>query len=217
MTWDSSLFEANSTNTVQIYYVNTTREDENVLQFDSNSNSVGYAFVNMTSDWLEGAASTQLTLNLLSIEPTDGYRKILSGPVITLTAKNSTDATQSSPSTSSSKKLGEKVGLPVGLVVAIAILIALGIFFCMRKRHGKGYLTGQSRGQRVGKQGTGGASHKRQVSFHDEPTRGVELQDRNKGLTGEDNWDWGSPVSSPTSARGSNAFRDEINRQRSGR
>ena len=61
--------------------------------------------------------------------------------------------------------------------------------------------------------------HKRDASFHDEPTRGMELQNRNSGLTGEDNWDWGSPVSSPTTVggRNSNAFREEIQRQRSGK
>ena len=95
----------------------------------------------------------------------------------------------------------------------------MALFICFRKRRAKGYGAGKSLRQRVGS-GTGGG-HRRDASFHDEPTTGVELRDRNRGLTGEtpeDNWDWGSPVSSPTSAGGGgNAFRDEIQRQRSGR
>ena len=73
--------------------------------------------------------------------------------------------------------------------------------------------------------------HRRDPSFHDEPTRGMELQNRAGagaaggaagGGSGGDNWDWGSPVSSPTNTtitggRDSNAFRDEIQRQRSGK
>ena len=52
----------------------------------------------------------------------------------------------------------------------------------------------------------------------------MELQNRNvKSGGGEDNWDWGSPVSSPTTttitggSSGGNAFREEMRRQRSGK
>ncbi len=48
-------------------------------------------------------------------------------------------------------------------------------------------------------------------SFHDEPTRGVELGRMSK----EDDWGWGSPVGSPT-AGGGNVFREEVERQKSG-
>ncbi len=74
--------------------------------------------------------------------------------------------------------------------------MAVGLFLCCRKRKGKGYGAGKSLRQRVG-----GGGHRRDASFHDEPTGGLELRERNKGLTGEesgDNWDWGSPVGSPT-------------------
>ena len=115
--------------------------------------------------------------------------------------------------------MGEKVGIPVGLVFLIVAVIAVALFVCFRKRRSKGYGAGKSLRQRVG----GGASrgHRRDPSFHDEPTTGVELKDRNTRLTGEspeDNWDWGSPVGSPAHAGGAgNAFRDEIQRQRGGR
>ena len=95
----------------------------------------------------------------------------------------------------------------------------MALFVCFRKRRGKGYGSGKSLRQRVGSGARRG--HRRGPSFHDEPNTGVELKDRTKGVKGEsseDSWDWGSPVSSPTSAGGGgNAFRDEIQRQRSGR
>ena len=223
VTWDTAIFQKNSTNTIQVYYVNVTGEDENILAFQNNTNLKGYVYMNMSRTWLDNNPSVKLTLEMISLEDgTESDLKILHGPVFELVASNATNTTSSQSSSSSSsgsKRLGEKVGLPIGLVVLIAILIALGIFICMRRRGGQGYPTRQSRSQRTMENQAGvAARHKRQVSFHDEPTRGMELQDRNKGLTGEDNWDWGSPVTSPVSAgRQSNAFRDEINRQRSGR
>lgn len=92
----------------------------------------------------------------------------------------------------------------------------------MRKRRGLGYGGGKAaRSQRMNAAaapvaGPTRGHHRRGSSFHDEPTRGVELQDRNGG---GDSWDWGSPVSSPTTAggRNSNAFREEMQRQKSGR
>lgn len=225
MTWDPSLFEDGASNTVQAYNVDASGLNSpataDILASLNATNFQGSVFLNMSSVWLNGQPTANLTLSLtVNQEGTDP--KVFAGPTFTLLSTSSSDSTDSEPSSapSSSKKLGEKVGLPVGLVFLIVAAIAVALFVCFRKRRGKGYGTGKSLSQRVGSGASRG--HRRDPSFHDEPTTGVELKDRNKEPTGtssEDNWDWESPVTSPTNAGGgaSNAFRDEIQRQRSGR
>ncbi|CAF9922099.1 hypothetical protein IMSHALPRED_005335 [Imshaugia aleurites] len=224
VTWDPSLFEDGANNTVQVYNVDATGLNSpttaDILASLNATNYQGSVFLNMSSAWLIGQPTANLIIYLI-VNQTREDLKIFPGPTFTLLSTSSSDSTHSTPSTapSTSKQLGEKVGIPIGLVFLIVAAIAVAAFVCFRKRKGKGYGAGKSLRQRVG--GAAGRAHRRDPSFHDEPTTGVELKDRNKGLTGEspeDNWDWGSPVSSPTSAGGvSNAFRDEIQRQRSRR
>ena len=224
VTWDTSLFEDGANNTVQVYNSDASGLDSpataEILASLNATNYEGSVFLNMSSAWLGDQSSTNLTLALI-VDENGSDVKVFAGPTFTLLSTSDSGSTHFEPSStpSSSKELGEKVGLPIGLVFLIVAAIAAGLFVCFRKRRGKGYGAGKSLGQRVGS-GTG-RGHRRDASFHDEPTTGVELKDRNKGLTGEapeDNWEWGSPVSSPTSIGGAgNAFRDEIQRQRSGR
>lgn len=190
-----------------------------VIQNGTAPNSAGGIFFNMTSEWLNAKSTINISLGIDSKleSQTSAEGRNLPGPIFVLMSSKNT--TTSSPS-SSSKRLGEKVGIPVGLVVLILAVIAIAGFLFLRKRRGQGYGGSGTRNQRIAKVTTpvAGRGHRRDASFHDEPTRGVELQERNRDMTGEDNWEWGSPVSSPTSGeRGSNAFRDEISRQRGGR
>ena len=183
----------------------------------------------MNALWLDDQSTANLTLSLVVDQPGSSESKVYDGPTFTLLSISSSADSSTSPSPSSTtaptdKKLGEKVGLPIGLVALIVLAGAVALFLCCRKRRNKGYGTGKSLRQRVsGGSGDGaGRGHRRDASFHDEPTvGGMELKDRNKGLTGEapaDNWDWNSPVGSPSDgAGGGNAFRDEIQRQRGGR
>ncbi|KAL9065646.1 MAG: hypothetical protein Q9161_008090 [Pseudevernia consocians] len=224
VTWDTSLFEDGANNTVQVYNVDATDLNSpgtaDILASLNATNFEGSVFLNMSSAWLSSQPTANLTIALI-VDQEGRDPEIFAGPVFTLLSTSSSDSTHSEPSSapSSGKKLGEKVGLPIGLVFLIVAAIAVAFFVCFRKRRGKGYGTGKSLRQRVS--GGAGRGHRRDPSFHDEPTTGVELKDRNKGLTGEspeDNWEWGSPVSSPTTAGGAgNAFRDEIQRQRSRR
>lgn len=171
----------------------------------------------MDPDWLNTSSPANLTLYLKNSE-TDGT---LPGPTFTLTDSNSTSNTTHSNSPEKSKKLGQAVGIPVGLVFLLGAVALVAGFLYMRRHRGLGYGGGKAaRGQRMDAAvaPVAGRGHRRGESFHDEPTRGVELQERNRGLTGEDNWDWGSPVSSPTAGGGGgNAFREEVQRQRGGR
>ena len=224
MTWDTSLFEDGANNTVLVYNVDAaglkSPTTAKILASLNATNYQGSVFLNMSSDWLSGLPTANLTLSLI-VEQKDEDTKAYAGPTFTLLSTSDSESTHSEPSSapSSSKKLGEKVGLPIGLVFLIIAVVAVALFVCSRRRKGKGYGTGKSLRERVGSGARRG--HRRDPSFHDEPTSGVELKDRNKGYTGEsaaDNWDWGSPVSSPaTTSGGGNAFRDEIQRQRSGR
>ncbi|KAL9135319.1 MAG: hypothetical protein Q9175_003495 [Cornicularia normoerica] len=230
VTWDPSIFEDGANNTVQVYNVDATGLNSpttaDILASLNATNFQGSVFLNMSSLWLGGQPTANLTLSLI-VNQISSDPKIFAGPAFTLLSTSSSDdSTHTAPSSSapsSGARLGEKVGLPIGLVFLIVAAIAVALFVCFRKRRGKGYGTGKSLRERVGGSSGGtGRGHRRDASFHDEPTTGgVELKDRDRGLTGEsaeDNWDWGSPVSSPTNAGGaSNAFRDEIQRQRSGR
>ena len=212
MTWDTSLFAANTTSTVEVeYFDNPDDKTASTVPLEGLKapNSDGAMYINTTSSWLKGQSSVNLTLFFISEDDT-----VLTGPTIHLTKSNST-----APSGSNKKKLGEEVGIPVGLVVIGAALLIIGAFVCLRRRARGFTVTGKPRDMAAA---TGGIAatrgHRRDPSFHDEPTRGVELQDRNKAYAGDDNWDWGSPVSSPTrGGSGGNVFRDEVGRQKVGR
>ncbi|KAL6717645.1 hypothetical protein ACLMJK_005560 [Lecanora helva] len=221
--WDPNLFSSSTNNTIKLVFLKTNsphETDENsTINSTTASNSLGSTYLSMSSSSLNGSAVANLSLILENTEKDERYR----GPTLLFEKPIST-----SPS-SHSKKLGEEVGIPIGLVFLIAAVALVAAFLCIRKRRHSsgGYGAGGkgARSQRMAAASSapnrGSRGHRRDPSFHDEPTKGgMELQNRNSGLTGEDNWDWGSPVSSPTSAgggRGSNAFRDEIQRQRSGK
>ena len=215
--WDTSIFEANTTESIWLSYfqnpeVSTATSD--AVFNETALDNQGSAILHMNQSFLDQAhgASANMTLFLAS------GGKTLTGPTFMLS--NATNTTSLDSSDSDKKKLGEKVGIPVGLVILGVALIGLGAFICMRRRAARGYGVGRSKGQGfTPAAAAGGRGHRRDASFHDEPTRGVELQNRNRGANAQDdNWDWESQPSSPTTAgKGSNAFRDELGRQRNTR
>lgn len=224
VTWDQSLFTPNSTNTIVLHSlldlgVEST-DKMTTLQETKAPNSQGTIFLKMISKWLNKGSTTNLTLSLRN-DQANSEPYILPGPVVKLVGIDIASNTTHTTPSSKAEKLGEAVGIPMGLVFLIIAVALIAAFICMRKRRGLGYGGGKAaRSQRMEAAVAPVASRgrRRAASFHDEPTRGMELQDRSKGLTGEDNWDWGSPVSSPTTGgRNSNAFRDEMQRQKSGR
>lgn len=224
VTWDQSLFTPNSTNTIVLLSIvdlgENSTDNITTLQETKAPNSQGTVFLKMISEWLNKGSIANLTLSLRN-DQANGEPYMLPGPDITLKGSKSTSNGTHSPPANKAKKLGEAVGIPMGLVFLMIAVALIAAFLYMRKRRGLGHGGGKaSRSQRMEAAVAPVASrgHRRDASFHDEPTRGMELQDRSRGLTGEDNWDWGSPVSSPTTGeRTSNAFRDEMQRQRSAR
>lgn len=183
----------------------------------------------MDPDWLQGESRNNLTLGLQAIDR-DGST-IAGGPTISLiTSPIPSPLPSPNPSPAASKhasssKLGVEVGLPIALVFLAALCI--GLFLMLRRRRrARGYLG--PRGQRMRAHGeakltgdelrsTTTATRSRRGSGKDESVQGgVELQPRT-GHRREDSM--GGSLTSPvspisSSGRTSNAFRDEIERQR---
>lgn len=251
VTWDASILAINSNVTVRLSTAASENSstaqpagDNSSLFEQSVASAQGFLFINFTRELLKNQNSTNLTLYLQ--EDDKGNNKQYAGPTFTLNDDETPDntkpalgpSTTSSSSGSSSKNLGEKVGAPVGTIAFVAILAILAFFLWRRYRRrngasggGQDYLSGRSHDQRTAMPATaamsGGRGHRRVESFHDEPTRGMELQERHSGVSalsqrpgaGDDNWDWGqdtvSSPSSPTSGGRSNVFREELQRQKS--
>lgn len=233
--WDRRYFEPNVTNftatiTIEVTYVD---DPDNKVAFSRKGipNSRGYELIRMDKEWLEGGQANNLTLNIASSN-SRGDEKSSSGPRFVLHPNSDPEKTESS-SDDKSSKVGMGVGIPIGL--AFIAVVAFGLFYFLRKRRrgavgaassrGKGYLTGRSRSQRIsGDRGiqldedefVGGT--RGSEPFRDEPTHGVELQDRSRGRVMNDSFE--SLPSSPENFAGQgqgtsmNAFRDEIARQR---
>ena len=180
-----------------------------LFQTNPTPNINGRANISIYEDFLAGDSTVNLTLSLAVSSP-DEPRYAKPGPTIVLENKKASNGSSDSNS-GSEEELSQKVGIPIGLVVFLVILAGLIFFVLRRRRAGAKLLTGKSQSQRTVTPALAGP-HRRQSSFHDEPTRGMELQDRRSG---EDNWGWSSPTTSPTS--GDNVFREEIGRQRTGR
>ena len=144
VTWDPSLFDDGANNTVQVYSAYNTALNSpataDLLTSLNATNSQGSVFLNVSSAWLKGQSTANLTLALI-VDQEDKDPKSFVGPTFNLLSTSSSeDSSHPAPSSapSSSKKLGEKVGLPVGLVFLIIAAIAVALFVCFRRRRGKG-------------------------------------------------------------------------------
>lgn len=184
-------------------------------------NSDGEVELEMDPEWLQGGTRNNLTFSLRATDR-DGFHED-PGPTVSLITVPTPSATPSAAGGKhSSSKLGVEVGVPIAIVFLAAICI--GLFLVFRRRR-KGYVGGRTRSQRMKGHGdvklTGDdfrtTTRSRQDSFKDEPVQGgVELQPR-VGHRREDSMGGNliSPISPISSAgRTSNAFRDEIERQR---
>ena len=104
------------------------------------------------------------------------------------------------------------VGIPLGIIFLLALIG--GLFLVLRKRR-RGYLGSRRRTAPL----TGDdfrTTRSRGDSFKDEPVQDVELQPRNGHQRGDSMSDFTVSPVSDIEREGSNAFRDEIARQRAG-
>ncbi|KAL8956599.1 MAG: hypothetical protein Q9183_006269, partial [Haloplaca sp. 2 TL-2023] len=201
-TWDPRLFGADSENTVRLFYFNGDNRTQ-IFYTAPLTNDKFSTEISIAPDFLHGE-HTNLTLYLHATEPLDDTApSVLSGPIFVLNG-NATNNGTSEDGGDGDKDIGKKAGIPVGLGVFLIAVAGL-IFFFLRRRKNKtgGYMSKRSASSRM--TGDGGG-------FRDEPTRGLELQDRN-GHGRQDSWEAGWDTSS-SQGGGGNAFRDEIDRQR---
>lgn len=155
MTWDASLFAANSTIVIALNYYNTT----STMAWTSDTLPVQQSFVavQMQSSWLQGYKSNNLTFEAISYtaKSPQGAATPLTGPTIVLT----TSHLPAPPPTQLPSKESMMIALPIAL--GCCAFIVLGLFFGMRKhrilgvgsvygRRGRGYGERKSRRQRLG-------------------------------------------------------------------
>lgn len=246
MTWDPTVFDLKSNVTLLLIPAQDTKglldpsanRDPDALFNTTVPANKGSVQFNTTPSMLKNSTFGNLTFYILDVGASEEHKYF--GPTFTLvddttSANNDTssepntshNSTGSGGGSSKSKELGKDVGAPIGSIALVAILAIIAFFLYRRygsRGVGSDYLSRKSHSQRTTSTGgygaaaaaTAGRSHRRTESFHDEPTRGMELQDRGNagGAGAADNWDWGrDSVSSPTSPGRSNVFRDEISRQ----
>ncbi|KAL8867457.1 MAG: hypothetical protein Q9198_008506 [Flavoplaca austrocitrina] len=213
VTWDPTLFANESTNNILLRIVTPADSDGNtesqvIWKHEGVRNEEGqvsdFLVHHDTFDAEEFGLknNTNLTLFIKS-EPSD--QPVWSGPTLTLLVnKNSKNGTKDGKD----NHIGEKAGIPVGLGVFLIAVAGL-VFWFLRRRKNKsaGYMAKRKGGSRMtgDETGVGGG-------FRDEPTRGMELQDR-QGHGRQDSWDAGWDSTS-SQGGGGNTFRDEIDRQR---
>ncbi|KAL9595362.1 MAG: hypothetical protein Q9219_006488 [cf. Caloplaca sp. 3 TL-2023] len=222
VTWDPTLFAYNSTNVVEVKHANTTTptnptspdpanntENNNLGYSAPLPNEKGFWTMEMHQEYLQDHRNnTPLTLFIRSKSPS-GEPVIKSGPVFSLATMNATDVKNSTSSHGKGNDLGEKAGIPVGLGVFLIAAAGLLFWFLRRRRNNSaGYMS--KRGAVTGTRDLAGGGER---GFRDEPTRGLELQDRGAGHGRQDSWEAGWDTGS-SQGGGGNAFRDEIDRQR---
>ncbi|KAI4107297.1 MAG: hypothetical protein LQ339_002695 [Xanthoria mediterranea] len=218
LTWDPTLFEFDSTNSIRLTTV-TSADAEGVTnntviwKQDGVRNENGQVpnFQIKAEDFQDFNLKNNTNLTLfMSSDPSDA--PVWSGPTLTLIldAKIALNGTKGG---NGNNHIGEKAGIPVGLGVFLIAVAGL-VFWFLRRRRNKsaGYMAkrkGTSSRMTGDESGVGGGG------FTDEPTRGMELQDR-QGHGRQDSWEagWDSTSSQGGGGGGGNTFRDEIDRQR---
>ncbi|KZF19934.1 hypothetical protein L228DRAFT_285329 [Xylona heveae TC161] len=217
VTWDPSFFTINSTVTIEAKPSGASEDDDKVDTWSSKPslNIFGHVSLTMTKSIIsDNDSERNLTLYLVALDvngrsPPQTY----TGPTVLLVgAKSGHSGSGSHPS----QGTGLAIGLPIAII--IILLVSIGLYFGMRKHRGtrKGYGIGKSRRQRMG-------GHIPLDQDEGSVPLGADFQQANGGrrankeetllqaedaATGYDN----APTSGPP-----NVFRDEIERQRTGR
>ncbi|PSN61164.1 hypothetical protein BS50DRAFT_155671 [Corynespora cassiicola Philippines] len=216
-TWNPDKFPLNSTVTVKVLWANDSSQQ--TWSSDPTDNSWGFVSVDMKKDWMLGYNMYNLTFQALVFEGDSPSKKAeaYEGPQITL--KNEPPRhLEPSPQTKVNKE-GLMIGLPIGL--GFVLIVVVGLLWGMKKhrtiglgnimgRRSKGYGAGKSRRQRLGL-GKKGAIRLEER----EAQSGGVYSDAGHGHRDS----LGSLVSDDDirPAPGGNHFRDEVQRQRTGR
>lgn len=223
MTWDPSIFNGTFNTTVSLFYVTEKTRDDGFARWSQTvPNGIGSVEVTMDKEWLDNQPRNNLSVWIQTTAP-GGNRTNLAGPVISLIEPPTPSASPSASHAAAAPaphnppdKTKMEVGIPIA-IVAFLVAFSAGLFLVMRRRR-RGYMGSRKRGHGAVPL-TGDefrTTRSRDNSFKDEPAQGVELQSRGGHRKENSMGDqMGSP---PTDSRceGSNAFREEIARQRAG-
>ncbi|KAF2107297.1 hypothetical protein BDV96DRAFT_653888 [Lophiotrema nucula] len=219
-TWNPDNFPINSTVTIKIQYFNDSLQE--AWSSDQTDNSWGFVAFTTKKEWLQGYSQYNLTFTALNFEATDPAKQAdaIEGPLITLTNEPPNHYTPPEH-TKTPNKEGLMIGLPVAL--GFVLLVVIGLWFGMRKhrtiglgnimgRRNKGYGVGKSRRQRLGlgKKGAIRLEEQRAPTYRNAP------QPQPAHARGDSLGSLVSDDEIQPAPRG-NQFRDEIQRQRTGR
>ncbi|KAL8835807.1 MAG: hypothetical protein Q9176_006688 [Flavoplaca citrina] len=214
LTWDPTLFTNESTNNIFLRIVTPANSDgvvdsQVIWSHKGVRNEEGQVsdfLVHQDTFEAEDFGLKNNTNVTLFLESNPSDEPVQTGPILTLIV----DENYSKNGTKDGKDshIGEKAGIPVGLGLFLIAVAGL-VFWLLRRRKNKsaGYMAKRKGVSRMtgDETGVGGG-------FRDEPTRGMELQDR-QGHGRQDSWDAGWDSTS-SQGGGGNTFRDEIDRQR---
>ncbi|KAI9892704.1 MAG: hypothetical protein M1814_001124 [Vezdaea aestivalis] len=216
VTWDPDFFKINTTLEVLVDYTNPQGGGLNVYTSPETPNAYGFVTVSMDNRWLNDNSENNLTFSIIQLDKTPSKKpNYYQGPTVRLIQK---PAKHYAPSPETPKP--DRKSLAIGLPVALggALFIVLGVCFWNRKHRqigignimGRraGYGVGKSRRQRIGKAGAIRLTETPSKDvFRDEPPRPGHARDTSLG----------SLVSEGADERTqSNAFRSEVQRQRTG-
>ncbi|KAJ4297931.1 hypothetical protein N0V90_005830 [Kalmusia sp. IMI 367209] len=218
--WNPKFFDdVNSTVQIKIQWANDSAVE--AWSSDNIQNGWGNLAVKMDKELLQGYSMYNLTFRILNFKGSDpnAQAQAFDGPMFTL--QNEPPRHLPPGSKNSINKEGLLIGLPVGL--GFVLVVVIGLFIGMRKqriigvgnimgRRKRGYGVGKSKRQRLGL-GKKGAIRLEERELQPQP----QYRDQMRGHGRNDSL--GSLVSDDDiqPAPRTNQFRDEMQRQRTGR
>ncbi|KAF2866070.1 hypothetical protein BDV95DRAFT_611947 [Massariosphaeria phaeospora] len=215
-TWNPKAFAFNSSVTIKILWANDSLQE--TWSSDKLDSTEGYIAVQMQKDWMQTFDMYNLTFAAVVSEPNNpsAAAKAIDGPSFTL--QNEPPHHYEPPKRVGPNKSGLMIGLPVSL--GFLLFVIVGLWFGMRKhrtiglgnvmgRRNRGYGTRKSKRERLG------LSKEGAIRLEDREAR--EGAPRPQHVRGDS---LGSLVSDDEEIRPAprgNQFRDEVQRQRTGR
>jgi hypothetical protein len=227
-----------------VNYANDTSQNNRVaFTSPGEPKQKSFTTVTMQSSYLQGVDNNTLKFGLISYSPSGNHAQdaiTIDGPTVFL-SKAATKHFSPPPHTKLPSNLSLLIGLPLGLGALVFVL--LGLFFGMRKTRminvgsvmgkRKGYGVGKSRRQRIGKKGAIRLEEREVLQSRDRGARtGASRMDdeiRPVGSLAAPNTTWPLPPSRDghrreesfgslvSDSEGGNAFRREMEKQRTGR
>jgi hypothetical protein len=212
------LEDKNSSILIQGDYVNATGGGQQAFHTQFIQSFVGSAAVTIDESWLQGKSSNNITLKFFPINPSLKEPMQVTGPTLMVTHRPKEYYHQEP----AKAPKGQSLYIALPTVFGFILLCVVGGFFWNRKARKiglgnvmgrrKGYGTGKSRSQRLGKKAGAIQLREQELTaggqYRDAPAPGQT----SKGHGRADSDALGSLAGSPNEER-TNYFRDEMRRQ----